>query len=212
MTWEIIASGSSGNAVVIDGCILIDCGVSWAQLTSVVPEIRVVLLTHIHGDHFRESTVRRLARERPTVRFAGGPWMMGALRSLGIPWRSIDCLSAGHTYRYGGDGYYVTPYELFHDVPNYGWLIRRGESRIFYAVDTFSLDGISVQADVYLVEGNHREAEIRERIREKQERGEFSYEVRAARTHMSVERATAWFHDVAPEGAQLVLMHRHKDN
>jgi phosphoribosyl 1,2-cyclic phosphodiesterase len=58
-----LASGSSGNALLIKGCsttVLIDCGLSTAQLRSrldqcgsSIGEIDIVFLTHEHTDHVR---------------------------------------------------------------------------------------------------------------------------------------------------------------
>ena len=66
---NIISTGSIGNAVVINNNILIDCGVSYAKLKEVVKTLQVVLLTHIHIDHFLPSTIKLLAENRPTLRF-----------------------------------------------------------------------------------------------------------------------------------------------
>ena len=54
--YNIIATGSKGNAVKIDD-ILIDCGVSFKKLKDVYKHIRLVLLTHEHSDLFRPSTI-----------------------------------------------------------------------------------------------------------------------------------------------------------
>ena len=69
MTFDVIASGSSGNAVVINGEILIDCGVPFKALEGVKQDLKLVLLTHSHGDHFKPRTVRALHRERPALRW-----------------------------------------------------------------------------------------------------------------------------------------------
>ena len=45
--YNIIATGSKGNAVVIDQKILIDCGVSFKALSKVYRALKLVLLTHI---------------------------------------------------------------------------------------------------------------------------------------------------------------------
>ena len=66
--YNIIATGSTGNAVKIND-ILIDCGVSFKKLKDVYKHIKLVLLTHEHSDHFRTPTIRKLAAERPTLRF-----------------------------------------------------------------------------------------------------------------------------------------------
>lgn len=49
MEYEIIATGSTGNAVVVDKHILIDVGVPFKTLKNVYKDIKLVLLTHIHS-------------------------------------------------------------------------------------------------------------------------------------------------------------------
>ena len=68
MNYNIISTGSQGNAVVVDEIILIDCGVSFKALKDVYKKLQIVLLTHIHADHFKRSTIKRLAKQRPTLR------------------------------------------------------------------------------------------------------------------------------------------------
>ena len=49
MEYEIISTGSQGNAVVINNNILIDVGVSFKALKNVYRKLQLVLLTHIHS-------------------------------------------------------------------------------------------------------------------------------------------------------------------
>lgn len=49
MTYEIIETGSTGNATVVEKKILIDAGVAYSKLEPFIPELRLVLLTHAHG-------------------------------------------------------------------------------------------------------------------------------------------------------------------
>lgn len=49
MTYEVIATGSSGNAVLINNGILIDCGVSWKKIQPYTKRLKLVLLTHKHS-------------------------------------------------------------------------------------------------------------------------------------------------------------------
>lgn len=49
MDYEIIASGSSGNALLIEKTILIDCGVPFSKIKPYYENIKVVLLTHAHS-------------------------------------------------------------------------------------------------------------------------------------------------------------------
>lgn len=49
MRYDVIASSSAGNAVVINGNILVDCGVPFKRLNAVYKDLQIVLLTHIHS-------------------------------------------------------------------------------------------------------------------------------------------------------------------
>ncbi len=49
MEYEIISTGSQGNAVVLNKNILIDIGVSFKALKNVYRNLSLVLLTHIHS-------------------------------------------------------------------------------------------------------------------------------------------------------------------
>lgn len=49
MEYEIIGTGSSGNAVVINGSILMDCGLPWNKIKPYAKNLKIVLLTHIHS-------------------------------------------------------------------------------------------------------------------------------------------------------------------
>ena len=99
--YNIIATGSKGNAVVIDQKILIDCGVSFKALSKVYRALKLVLLTHIHSDHFQPTTLRLLAENRPTLRFACCAWLCKPLVDAGVPVSQIDVLEPGHMYGYG---------------------------------------------------------------------------------------------------------------
>lgn len=119
--YNIIATGSKGNAVVIDPKILIDCGVSFKALSKVYRALKLVLLTHIHGDHFQPTTLRLLAEKRPTLRFACCAWLCKPLVDAGVPVSQIDVLEPGHMYGYGICN--VRPDMVKHNVPNCGWKV-----------------------------------------------------------------------------------------
>ena len=56
MNYNIISTGSQGNAIVLNNIILLDCGVPFRDLKDVYKGLKIVLLTHIHGDHFNKTT------------------------------------------------------------------------------------------------------------------------------------------------------------
>ena len=49
MNYEVVETGSNGNAVVINDEILIDIGVPYKKIAPYAKKLKIVLLTHIHS-------------------------------------------------------------------------------------------------------------------------------------------------------------------
>lgn len=208
--YDIISSGSKGNAVVINDSILIDCGVSLAALKPYIKNLRLVLLTHIHSDHFNPRTLAYLATIRPTLRFGCGKWLAYELIRCGVPKSNIDVFSPYVLYCYGA--LEVGMFPLTHNVPNCGYKLHFPASKVIYATDTNNLNGISAKDyDLYLIEANYEEEEIAERIQRKLENGEFSYETRARENHLSKEKCDDWLVRNMGAKSAFVYMHRHEE-
>ncbi len=209
MTYDVISTGSKGNAVVIND-ILIDCGVPFKKLTKVFKCIKLVLLTHEHSDHFRASTIKRLAKERPTLRFGCCKWLVKRLVDCGVSPSQIDVLEIGTRYDY--KQFAVVPVKLYHDVPNCGYRLYFGRVRAFYATDTRTLEGITAKGyDYYFVEANYITDEMKQRIKEKQDNGEFAYELRAMNEHLSKEQAENWIYENMTQKGKYIFLHGHID-
>lgn len=209
---NIIATGSSGNATFIgDYGILIDCGVTRAALAPYFRGIQLVLLTHRHSDHFNAKTIAAIHSRRPSVRFGCGIFLVPSLLEIGVQPDRIDVLRPDHRYSYGE--FDVEGFLLTHNVPNYGYRIHGADdSKLIYATDTGSLDGIEAKRyDYYLIEANHTEAEIHERIKRKQMEGVYSYEYDAAKNHLSLEKANDWLAENADEHSVIYYMHEHRE-
>ncbi len=212
MTYNIISTGSKGNAVIINDIILIDCGVPFKKLEPYIKPLKLVLLTHIHSDHFKPSTARALHRERPALRWGCCHWMVEPLLETGIDKRLIDVMELDKRYDYGRAlGASVKPVPLVHDVPICGYKIKVNRERIFYATDTGTLDGISAKNyDLYMLEANHTRAELETRIAEKKVAEVFAYEYAAARNHLSQEQAMDWLAENAGANSKYVFLHQHE--
>lgn len=209
MNYNIISTGSDGNAVVVNDFILIDCGVSFRALSAVAKQLKLVLLTHIHTDHFNAVTIHRLAAERPTLRFACCEWLLSDLISCGVNPKNIDLLKAGQIYSYGA--FKVSPVMLYHDVPNCGYRIFFGTERAVYITDTTTVQGISAKNyDLYLVEANYSENEVQERIKSKETLGQYVYEYRVLKTHLSKEECDEWLIENMSDNSEYVYLHQHR--
>ena len=210
MNYKIINTGSDGNATVLEEIILIDCGVSFRRLNKYYKQLKIVLLTHIHQDHFNKKTISKLAIERPTLRFACCRWLVEDLIKCGVNKKNIDVLEFGKKYNYGL--FILVPIKLYHDVPNCGYRIFMKNKRVVYMTDTRTLEGITAKDyDLYLIEGNYSEEELAERIKEKTSNGEFVYENRVKQTHLSKEYTSNWLLENMDNNSEYVFMHEHKE-
>ncbi len=212
MTYEILQSGSRGNCTLINACAALDMGVSWRRLEPRAGALRLVLLTHAHADHFYAPTVRRLARERPGLRWACCPWMEEKLRCCGVDARAIDVFEPGRLYLCPEAGLKCMAEKIPHNVPNCAWHLfgaAEGDA-LFYATDCASLEGVEARGyGVYLVEANHTEEEIARALAEARAKGTYTYRGEAAKNHLSREQAGAWLEEMMGPGSVWVPMHRH---
>lgn len=208
MNYNIIATGSSGNAVVVNDCILIDCGVSYRLIEPYVRDLQLVLLTHIHCDHFKKSTIRRLARMRPMLRFGCGKWLVNDLVECGVKRWNIDIFTPNtiNDYRFVK----IENFHLKHNVPNCGYKITMNGEKIMYATDTNNLDGIQAKDfDLYLLEANYTDEEIHERIKQKQLNGEYAYEYQVLNNHFSKNKCDEFLAENAGMNSRFIYMHGH---
>lgn len=208
INYNVLMSGSKGNAVILNKVIMVDCGIPFKLLKDHQRFLKLVLLTHIHGDHFNKSTIKRLARERPLLRFACCEWLVKPLVDLGV--EAIDVLEIDRQFAY--KDFAVEPFELVHNVPNCGYKIHFPNGSVFYATDTENLNGITApNYDLYMIEANHGEDEILERIALKKAEGQFAYERRAMQNHLSIEQANDFIYKNAGPNSQYVYLHQSED-
>ena len=205
MNFNILNSGSDGNGVIIEDIILIDFGVSFKKLEDYYKRLKIVLLTHIHGDHFNKKTISKLAIERPTLRFGCCEWLVKDLIECGVNKKNIDVYETGKTYSY--KTFKVIPIKLYHDVPQCGYKLRLGVNKLIYATDTNKIEHIEAKNyDYYFIEGNYEdEEELHSRAV-----NDF-YEDRVKKTHLSKVQATEWLMKNMGKNSKYIFMHEHKE-
>lgn len=201
MDVQVINTGSRGNAYIIDGHILIDCGVPAKLIKPYVDCIDAVFISHRHGDHIKHPPLNLIARERPKVIrdsfyansdvhakiAADGPAFGSA---IGTPPLGDDESYVSLTTRRAS--YVVTSFPLVHDVPNNGFVffnVDTGE-RLIYVTDTETLDCLPDDVrgqsfNVFMIEGNWDE----DRIFDVLDSGDDALKDRAARNmrHLSIQ-------------------------
>lgn len=210
MEYKIIASGSSGNALLF-GSVLIDCGVPYKRLQD--EKISLVLLTHEHQDHFKMTSVVLLAKNNPNLRFGAPNYMVPHLWSLGIESKRIDIMVPGKKMIYNKD-LSVWTFPLLHDVSNVGYVVEVCGETAFYATDTGYLSHLVndySNLDYYFVEANYDAEKLYRAEKAKREAGEYSYEARVRQTHLSIDQANDFIRKNARPDSVVEYMHRHVD-
>ena len=222
MTCEIISTGGkAGNAVLLNDHYLFDCGVAYGKLKRHLKQIKLVFLTHIHGDHFKALTLRRLAHQHPLIRFVCSSNLLTDLVIYaGIPLDRIILVAPEHSPKTipGAPGEWITIHTLplIHDVPNVAYVVKieggDQDGTAMYATDTHHIPFDAPDLDLYMIEANYTREEMEARKAAKAEAGEFSYEPRAEATHMSMETAVEWLLDNCDHyKSRIVFLHRHKE-
>lgn len=210
MTYNIISTGSKGNAVIINDEILIDCGVPFKDIKPYIKGLKLVLLTHEHGDHFCPSTIKKLAEKRPTLRFGCGKWLINKLIACGVQKWRIDVYSPNTRNNYI-DFVSLVMIPLNHNVQNCGYKIYTEDGeKIIYATDTNDLNGIiAPNFDFYMIEANYEDEEIKARIAEKKLNGQYAYETEVLKNHLSKAKADDFIAKNAGVNSRYIYLHGH---
>ena len=209
--YNIISTGSKGNAVILQDFILIDCGVPFRSLKDYYKKFKLILLTHIHSDHFNKTAIRRLAAERPTLRFACGRWLYQPLVDVGVNPKNIDVLEFNVCYGYGLCN--VIPVPLNHNVPNCGYKIHFNAGKVIYATDTNDMKGIVARNyDLYMIEANYEDEVIQAKIQDKEIKGEFAYEKQVLKNHLSKAKADDFIFSNCGPNSEYCYLHCHDDS
>lgn len=205
MHYSVINTGSDGNATVLNEKVLIDCGVTFKKLKPYIKNLQLVLLTHIHQDHFNRRTIKKLSEERPKLRFGCCEWLVQDLIDCGVSKKRIDVYTIDNEYDYGI--FKISPVKLFHDVPQCGYRVFINSYKCIYCTDTNNLDNIKAKEyDYYFIEANYEnEQELHERAYNDY------YEKRVKATHLSKEQATEWLLDNMGASSVYEFMHQHKN-
>lgn len=202
---NVLSSGSSGNAVIYHGFILMDCGVPFSTLKPYIKDLKIVLLTHSHGDHFNISTIKRLAFERPTLRFGCGGWMVPLLDGV----KNVDVYDFGKWYDYGA--FKVAIGKLYHDVPNCLYRLEKDGIKIFHATDSSTLAGITAKDyNLYAIEANYNEDTVYDVIQRIESQGGYAHQRGSINSHLSEQQAQDFVFKNGNKNSLFVRLHESK--
>lgn len=172
---EILGTGSTGNAVLIDDKIMIDCGLGVNKLLPYLQNVRHLFITHRHSDHLNISVLKNIAKKvsDSIIRFGlhvnSDCYEMIERKAPEIAEMiETDRLTSHSKIELKIDGveYKIETYPLYHDVENQGFVITKNGKTLIHATDTSTMkDAPNRQFDVILVEGNYDESKLIEYLK-----------------------------------------------
>ena len=186
MTFKTIETGSSGNCFLLD-TLMIDCGLPYSKTKPYCEDVEFILLTHIHGDHFKDDAIRKVFVHHEHIKFVCGEWLREKLLKVGVELDRIIVVEFGKVYELGE--YKISPVMAYHDVENCGYRIMKDGWKHLHITDTFTLDGIeAVGYQSASIECNHHYETALELIEKAKEDGEFSHLKGAMNSHLAVHK------------------------
>ncbi len=201
--YNVISTGSKGNCEILKNSIMIDCGVSFKSLKPFYKDIQIVFLSHIHGDHLKISTLKKLQFEKPSIRLACGSWLLKSLKGL----NNIDVLELNKWYNYGD--FKVSIGKLYHDVENCFFRFDINGYKVFRATDTKHLEGISaINYDLYAIESNYDEEKVIKAIKDSIKEGVFCHGRGSVESHLSNRQCWDFFKKNKKDTSQLIELHK----
>lgn len=201
--YNVVASGSTGNCEIAYQKVMIDCGVPFSKIKKYIKEIKLLIITHVHGDHMNMSTIKRLSCERPTLRFAIAEYLLPYLEGI----HNVDVLDLNKWYDYGQ--FKISIGKLYHDVDNVFIRLDINGKKIFRATDTFTLEGISAKEyDIYAIESNYNEDTVFESIKNIEASGGYAHQRGSINSHLSEQQCNNFYYENKSVNSQLIRLHQ----
>lgn len=182
--YEIISSGSKGNAVIIDD-MLFDCGVSYSKIRESLYNINYLFITHRHTDHLNLTTYQKIRKEFPRIKTIGNYDLEN--------WIHLDEIVGDSTTIKEKDRL-IQSFKCVHDVPCSGFVVTKDEKSLIYATDTNSLEHApKIKYDYFFIESNYDEKKI-ELIRNNAKKV-YGYDAwEGAMRHLSTQQSRVFYY------------------
>jgi len=216
MRCTILASGSKGNCVFIEGesdSLLVDAGLSAKETLLRISRagldagrVGAVLVTHEHGDHTRGLDV--LARRLDVPVYATEGTLRDFLGHRRTSDKPIDSHTCRYNERFAVGGFDILPFATSHDANEpCGYIIRENGQKLGYCTDTGIISDavldLLVKCDGVVLESNH--------CPEMLENGPYpeslKRRIRSKRGHLSNTAAASCIRALGRDVPRIILAH-----
>lgn len=197
MYYEIISTGSKGNSVIIND-VMVDCGIAFKKLKEYLYDVKYLLLTHIHSDHIKPTTLKRIKKEFPHIKVIGN-YEVAQLYDVD------HIINAG--FPMDIDNYTFEAFECVHDVVTYGYTWSFNDNEIIYATDTNSLENAPERKYDYLFLESNYDVEKLELARGKRSKYGYDPYISGLRHLSTKDCKTFYYLNRRDKNSELIELH-----
>lgn len=209
-SYNILKSGSKGNAIIVENIFLFDCGVPYSTIKPYLKDIKLVFISHVHSDHINKSTIHTIAYNKPNIKFLVGEYLVDTLVKCDVQKKNILTIKENKWYNIGLAKVMIQ--ELVHDVPNRCLHLEYKGKKLIYIVDTGEIPEniVAKNYDLFLIERNYEsDEELDKQIQIANEQGIFTHLTRVKETHLSEVQAYDWILKNASDNSEIEYIHKH---
>lgn len=207
-----LGSSSKGNCFVIrDGIstILLDIGLPNSQIKSGLFDLKIglndldgILITHAHQDHIQGvSSIQNCPKFMTRKTFE-----IGIKSNYLIDINETNFIKLNQKFKVGT--FEIFPFPTKHDIlGSCGFAIKNiSNEKMVYLTDTGIANYNLKNAELYIIESNHRESTIKKRLKEKLIDQAFFN--RISLNHLSAEKSVEYLKkNIGNKTKQIILMH-----
>lgn len=182
LDYNIIATGSSGNAVRIEN-IMFDCGIPFHKMQDDLYKVDTLLITHSHSDHVKEPTLNKIHKYFPRIT---------VYANADVAYRyDVDKVIGTKPFKLP---HYrtVIPFDGVHDVPVTGYIVMMNDMNILYMTDTAEVKPPGeIPLDYVFLESNFDERKLREEAKKYKRHGYDPY--LSVTRHLSTQKCKEFY-------------------
>ena len=162
---------------------MIDCGIPYKKMKDDLYKCDALLLTHIHTDHIKPSTLMSINADFPRIQTYGNPTTAYKFY--------VNHIISSKPFTVGDMT--ITPFEGEHDVEVTYFVIQKGDLNIIYATDTNKVENLlGLKFDYLFLESNYDERKLAELSKQYTRKGYNPYD--SSFRHLSTQKCKEFYY------------------